>query len=81
MEAVDTRAERYNQDIKDLEKLEKEGKVFVIAPETTLGVGRTESDPQKLRELYEEGLRIGRERMEDLRRYLTEETDKGKDKT
>jgi len=53
----------------------------VIAPETTLGVGRTESDPQKLRELYEEGLRIGRERMEDLRRYLTEETDKGKDKT
>ena len=81
VEAVDTRAERYNQDIKDLEKLEKEGKVFVIAPETTLGVGRTESDPQKLRELYEEGLRIGRERMEDLRRYLTEETDKGKDKT
>ena len=35
-------------------------KIFVIAPETTLGVGRTESDPKKLRELYEEGYRIGR---------------------
>ena len=36
----------------------------MIAPETTLGVGRTESDPKKLRELYEEGYRIGREKNE-----------------
>ena len=42
----------------------------MIAPETTLGVGRTESDPKKLRELYEEGYRIGREKMKKLRKYL-----------
>ena len=42
----------------------------MIAPETTLGVGRTESDPKKLRELYEEGRRIGQDRMKDLRKYL-----------
>ncbi len=42
----------------------------MIAPETTLGVGRTESDPKKLRELYEEGYRIGREKKK-LRKYLS----------
>lgn len=73
VEAMDTRADHYNQDVKELEQLEKEGKVFVIAPETTLGVGRTESDPKKLRELYEEGCRIGKERMSALRKYLADE--------
>ena len=58
------------QGLKKLDELEQQGKVFVIAPETTLGVGRTESDPKKLRELYEEGRRIGQERMKDLRKYL-----------
>ena len=67
---MDTRAERYNEDVKKLDELEQQGKVFVIAPETTLGVGRTESDPKKLRELYEEGYRIGREKMKKLRKYL-----------
>ena len=58
------------QGLKKLDELEQQGKVFVIAPETTLGVGRTESDPKKLRELYEEGYRIGREKMKKLRKYL-----------
>ncbi len=70
---MDTRAERYNEDVKKLDELEQSReKVFVIAPETTLGVGRTESDPKKLRELYEEGYRIGREKKmkKKLRKYL-----------
>ena len=73
VEALDTRAERYNKDVKELEELEKQGKVFVIAPKTTMGVGRTESDPKKLRALYEEGYRIGKERMAALREYLQSE--------
>ena len=73
VEALDTRAERYNKDVKELEELEKQGKVFVIAPKTTMGVGRTESDPEKLRALYEEGYRIGKERMAALREYLQSE--------
>ena len=73
IDALDTRAERYNKDVKELEELEKQGKVFVIAPRTTMGVGRTESDPEKLRALYEEGYRIGKERMAALREYLQSE--------
>lgn len=70
VEALDSRAERYNASMKELIELEKEGKVFVIAPETTFGVGRTETDSVKLRRLYDEGARIAGEQTEALREYL-----------
>ncbi len=70
VEALDSRAERYNASMKELIELEKEGKVFVIAPETTFGVGRTETDAVKLRRLYDEGVRIAGEQTEALREYL-----------
>ena len=52
------------------DKLEKEEKVFVIAPESTYGVGRTETDTIKLRRLYDEGYRIATEQTDALRAYL-----------
>lgn len=64
------RAEKYNACMKELQELEKEGKVFVIAPDTTLGVGRTESDPVKLEMLYEEGYLKAKEQMVALKNYL-----------
>lgn len=70
VEDMNLRADRYNASMQELMELEKEGKVFVIAPETTFGIGRTESDTIKLRRLYDEGYRIGMEQMEALRRYL-----------
>ena len=72
VEALSSRAERYNEAMKQLTELEKEGKVFVIAPETTLGVGRTETDTVKLRRLYDEGCRIAEAEMEELRKYLAD---------
>ena len=70
VEALNSRAERYNESMKQLAELEQEGKVFVIAPETTFGVGRTETDTVKLRRLYDEGYRIAEAQMEALREYL-----------
>ena len=70
VEDMQLRAERYNDSMKRLKELEHEGKVFIIAPETTFGVGRTETDTSKLRRLYEEGLRIAQEQMGALREYL-----------
>lgn len=72
VEDMELRPERYNDSMKKLVELEKEGKVFVIAPETTYGVGRTETDTKKLRQLYDEGARIAREQMQALRNYLEE---------
>lgn len=70
VEELDLRAEHYNASMEKLMELEQEGKVFVIAPETTFGVGRTETDTVKLRRLYDEGFRIAEEQMEALRQYL-----------
>ena len=70
VEDLQMRAERYNASMERLRELERDGKVFVIAPETTLGVGRTETDTAKLRQLYDEGMRIAQERMDALREYL-----------
>lgn len=73
VDALNLRAERYNASMKRLRELEDEGKVFVIAPETTFGVGRTETDTVKLRRLYDEGYRIAKEQMNALREYLGKE--------
>ena len=70
VEALDSRAERYNASMKELIELEKEGKVFVIAPETTFGVGRTETDAVALRRLYDGGVGIGGEETVPPREYL-----------
>lgn len=70
VEDMEHRAERYNESMERLRRLEDEGRVFVIAPESTYGVGRTENDTVKLRRLYDEGVRITQERMEALRGYL-----------
>lgn len=64
------RADKYNACMRELERLEREGKVFVIAPDSTFGIGRTESDPQKLEMLYEEGYLKAKEQMVALKNYL-----------
>ena len=64
------RPAKYNESMQKLFRLEKEGRVFVIAPDTTHGVGRTESDPKRLEELYEEGYLEGKEQMAALKNYL-----------
>lgn len=69
-EALKNRAEAYNRCRKELYEAEKRGEVFVIAPRTTLGVGRTESSAARLTALYEEGYRQAKERMADLKKYL-----------
>ena len=56
--------------MQELLRLEKEGKVFVIAPESTYGVGRTETDTVLLRKLYDEGYEIGTKQMEAFQEYL-----------
>lgn len=60
MDALKHRSELYNQQLELVERLEAEGKVMVIRPENPIRVGRIERNTQRLEELYQEGLRIGR---------------------
>ena len=61
--------------LEELMEKEQSGEIFVIAPETLHGVGRTESNPDKLTKLYEEGYQQAKKQMADLKRYLGMEDD------
>ena len=69
-EQLETRHERYNDCIEEIAALEAEGRVFVIAPEDTLGVSRTEKDLDKLMALYAQGYAIAAQSMPSLKAYL-----------
>ena len=69
---MEKRPERDNRDREELFRLEKEGKVLVIAPNSLYGVGRIEHNVDKLRMLWAEGYQQGMERMDELRSFMAE---------
>ena len=69
LRAMEDRAERYNQSRDELFRLEKEGRILVVAPHSTLGVARTERNTEKLRLLWAEGYQQAVDRMEEIRNY------------
>lgn len=62
----------YNELQETIDRLEKEGRIFVIRPEEPVLVSRVEKDVHKLRDLYEIGKTIANKRMEDMLAYLDE---------
>ena len=54
-EQLKLRYKRYNEVLDYIDQLETEGKVFVIRPEKKIEVGRTDSNPDRLEALYNEG--------------------------
>lgn len=68
--AMEDRAEVYNRDRAELFRAEREGKLLVVAPRSTLGVARTERDTEKLRLLWAEGYQTAADRMEEIRDHL-----------
>ena len=54
----------------EAESEDTEGKALVIAPQSTLGVSRTERDTEKLRLLWAAGYQGAIDRLEEIRDYL-----------
>ena len=63
-EALSRRCAVYNEQLKMVEKMEDEGKIFVIRPQNPVMVDRIERDVQKLTEFYEEGYECARNLVE-----------------
>ncbi|HKK68849.1 MAG TPA: patatin family protein, partial [Bacteroidales bacterium] len=64
------RAENYNASLRHLNRLEKEGVVYLIRPETDLKIKRTENNPDKTREIYEEGRMAAEQQLARLKSWL-----------
>lgn len=63
------RPSEYNNRLDEIEKLEKEGSLFVIRPEVT-PVGRMETDVEKLNFFYNHGYKLMQRDFEKLIEYL-----------
>lgn len=64
------RHEIYNETLAMIESMQSKGEVFVIRPETTMGVGRICRKPKKLYDLYDHGYVTAQGQMQALRAYL-----------
>lgn len=64
--AIEHRHEMYNRELSELRRLEKEGRVIVIAPRQKLDLTKFERDQTKLQKAYEEGRECARIMLEQL---------------
>ena len=67
---LEERHARYNAQVEEVIRLEKEGKIFVIRPEEPLDIKRLEKDPAELARVHGIGLADGNACMEELKAYL-----------
>jgi predicted patatin/cPLA2 family phospholipase len=70
IEALEGRKDMYNNELAVVEKLEKEGKVFVIRPSEEPVASRIEHDPQKLLSTYNLGHEDATDLLPALKRFL-----------
>ena len=60
----------YNTSAEKIVELEKEGEIFVIRPTEPILIKRLEKDTEKLQEVYELGLKDGKNIIPELKKYL-----------
>lgn len=69
VEAMINRHKHYNETLDFLEKQEKDGKVLIIRPASEVKVKRTEKDPNKLYELFNNGYEDAKNIYDKINRF------------
>ena len=70
IEAIENRYKNYNDTLDYIERLEEEGKAFVIRPSQKIEVGRMEKNPERLRKLLKNGYDDINENSQELDKFL-----------
>ena len=68
--AMEHRHEMYNRQMDEIAELEKEGKALVIRPRESLGIGRTEKNPEELERVYQLGRTEAERRFGEIKEFL-----------
>jgi predicted patatin/cPLA2 family phospholipase len=71
VEAINNRYLQYNETMDKLEKLEKEGKIFVFRPSRKVDMSRVEKNPDKLQEMYDLGINYTNKLLKNLNKFLS----------
>lgn len=72
VKAMNERYIEYNRTLDMIDKLEKEGKIFLLRPEKAMEISRAENNPDKLQMTYDLGREDMRRKLDDLKKYLEE---------
>ena len=68
--AVLMRHEMYNRQMREINEREESGVSIVIRPPVSLGIKRTEKNPDELERVYQIGRKEAERRLEDVKRFL-----------
>ncbi len=60
----------YNKQMDELDEIEKSGKSLVIRPSESLGISRTEKNPDELERVYQLGRKVAEERLDEIKAFL-----------
>ncbi len=58
--------------MKEILNLEKSGNAIVIRPESSLSIGKSEKNPDKLEEVYNLGRKVCLDRLSEIKKFLNE---------
>ena len=70
VDAMANRHNLYNNQLEEIRQLEKEGKVYVIAPYESLNIKRTENNPDELERVYQIGRIVASEKLSEIKEFL-----------
>ncbi|MBQ2896874.1 MAG: patatin family protein [Clostridia bacterium] len=70
VDAIEKRVDIYNETLEYISQKEKEGELFVIRPNDALPIERMESDPMKLKLVYDMGRENIQKRLSKLKEFL-----------
>lgn len=69
-EAMKRRHKVYNRTLRYIDKRERDGAVLTLCPDVPLEISRTERDPDKLRQVYEQGRAVAERELERIKAFL-----------
>ena len=69
-DAMNRRAEMYNREMDELDRMEADGTALVIRPPEPLRIGHTEKNPEELERVYRTGRREAERRLEEIRAWI-----------
>lgn len=70
LETMRLRHEHYNHTLELIEKLEKDGEIFVMRPSRKVEIKRLERNPKRILEMYELGRSDAKIRLQEMKQFL-----------
>ncbi len=70
IKAMARRHEMYNAELAYIAQEQQKGNTLVLCPDLPLGIGRTEMNPEKMQQVYDQGLAYAKLHMEEIERFV-----------